>query len=749
MPPRDDPEKSEAAAAATGTELAERPSTDLAPTAVVVDADEDEDEDKLWLSFHGRVIDHLGIQMYQSPVAAFAELVANAWDSDAEVVKLTLPATLSGGGEKMIIEDDGHGMTFIECQKRYLNVGYNRRQEPEADKSREKRRIVLGRKGIGKFAGFGIAQVIVVETVAKATGEKTVFKLDLRKIRGEEYVLGPIEVDVIERLGPDEDRKSEHGTKIKLEELTIGRAPDARFPRSMSRRFLLHQRVEDFCIKVNGNMIPEGEDIENIEFSFPKDYVDAEKPAGLVITDDGWGEEILPNDGNKIRWQIVFYKDPVDDQELSGVAVFAGGKVAELPFFFGITGGSGAQWAQSYMSGRVEADHLDTLNRDLIATERQRVDWEAPEVGPLRDWGRDRIDKLSRIWQKRRAQAKQDAIDVRLSPLAHRLGKLPASEEAIVRRALKALVDASELPQEKFLEIGDALLTAWEGGRLKDLITAVAGAEDLPEGELLRLLMEANVLTALQTAEAVKVKLRVLEGLHQRIEERELENAVRNYIAENPWLISPEWETYRVEKNVNHIIEAAADEAGVNKDEAWTARVDLVLSSGTSLVVVEFMRPGLKADWDHLGRYERYVRVLRQKIEANTALGFTRVTGYLVADKLDKDGAVVEKLKSLRIDHMEAMEWETLLRNAASRWREFFAVLVGRDPEDERLRALAENLGVEVKGGADKGAPDDAAEETPTSESEGAEPEAPQSPDGGDEDASDSPDPPVPPTSVT
>ena len=101
-------------------------------------------------------------------------------------------------------------------------------------------------------------------------------------------MLGPIEVDVIERLGPDEDRKSEHGTKIKLEELTIGRAPDARSPRSMSRRFLLHQRVEDFCIKVNGNMIPEGEDIENIEFSFPKDYVDAEKPAGLVITDDGW-----------------------------------------------------------------------------------------------------------------------------------------------------------------------------------------------------------------------------------------------------------------------------------------------------------------------------------------------------------------------------------------------------------------------------------------------------------------------------
>jgi len=32
----------------------------------------------LHLSFHGRIIDSLGIQMYQSPVAAVAELIANA-----------------------------------------------------------------------------------------------------------------------------------------------------------------------------------------------------------------------------------------------------------------------------------------------------------------------------------------------------------------------------------------------------------------------------------------------------------------------------------------------------------------------------------------------------------------------------------------------------------------------------------------------------------------------------------------------
>ena len=46
---------------------------------------------RLYLDFHGRVIEHLGIQMYQSPVNAIAELVANAWDADATSVAIELP----------------------------------------------------------------------------------------------------------------------------------------------------------------------------------------------------------------------------------------------------------------------------------------------------------------------------------------------------------------------------------------------------------------------------------------------------------------------------------------------------------------------------------------------------------------------------------------------------------------------------------------------------------------------------------
>src|SRR5438132_90875 len=81
---------------------------------------------RLELRFHGRVIDHLGIQMYQSPVAAVAETVANAWDADAKVVRIVLPMSVDADSE-FVVQDDGIGMTFDQCQERFLAVGYDRR----------------------------------------------------------------------------------------------------------------------------------------------------------------------------------------------------------------------------------------------------------------------------------------------------------------------------------------------------------------------------------------------------------------------------------------------------------------------------------------------------------------------------------------------------------------------------------------------------------------------------------------------
>ena len=128
---------------------------------------------ELSLIIQPRVIDHLGIKMYQKPVDVIAEFIANAWDADAESVDVVI------GTDEVAISDNGIGMSFDECQNCFLTVGRNRRKDMNRDVSKIKRRPVLGRKGIGKFAGFGVAKQVEVDTTSQQTGERTVFAMDI------------------------------------------------------------------------------------------------------------------------------------------------------------------------------------------------------------------------------------------------------------------------------------------------------------------------------------------------------------------------------------------------------------------------------------------------------------------------------------------------------------------------------------------------------------------------------------------
>lgn len=648
------------------------------------------DQEKvLRLTFHGRIIDHLGIQMYQSPVAAVAELVSNAWDADAEKVEIQLPERIEAEDAQLSIKDNGVGMTFRECQDRFLNVGWCRRGTDPDEKTSEKGRPVLGRKGIGKFAGFGIAEIIRIETVSKETGEKTVFELNIDDLRSDEYVAREgAEITVLEHLSDDEKRKNQHGTKIVLKKLKLTRRPSrTQFAKSMARRFLLHQRSQDFQVLVDGQLLP-GEDNEGVEFVFPAHFKEEEKPEGLNI-EGQWGVETLSN-GQKIKWRVFFYKRTIEEEELRGIAVFSRGKLAQKPFFFNLTGGLGGQHGQEYMSGQVEADYIDALDEDIIATERQRISWEHRETLPLEEWGQKCVKTLLRVWRDRRGEKRRQAIESKLDTFSGRLDRLKPHEQKTIKRALIKIGSIPTLTDEQFFSLGEALLLSWEQGRLHELIDTISQTEDISEKDLLNLLIESEVLTALNTAEAVKTKLLTVGGLKLRIQRKDLELAVRNFIAENPWLISPEWETFQVERSLSKLTKDAAGEAGFTGPD-WEGRVDLALSSGEHVLILEFMRPGLCINWDHVSRFEQYVLVIRTNLEATTGSRFKKVTGYIVADALGKKPFFTKKLLSLENNGMFALDWETLFERACAAWNEFLEILVNRTPEDERLRALLED----------------------------------------------------------
>jgi hypothetical protein len=232
-----------------------------------------------------------------------------------------------------------------------------------------------------------------------------------------------------------------------------------------------------------------------------------------------------------------------------------------------------------------------------------------------------------------------------------------------------------------------------EVGRYLEAIRELCASAPAP---LVEVLVEANVLTALATAEAVKTKLLVVEGLKQRIDKTELENSLRDYIAEHPWLLGPEWETYKKETSPTNLLKDARKQAGLDDPESWPGRLDLALIAGKTLLIVEFMRPGITIDTDHLQRWENYVRIVKTELAGNSGLGFESVQGIIVADKLAKKAHVTDKIKSLNNEGMRALDWPNLLARAGAEWKEYFALLVGRGPDDERLRKLAEEIGIDI-----------------------------------------------------
>jgi len=103
------------------------------------------------------------------PGLAFTELVANAWDSGAESIKIVIPKPSGVVETYLSIEDDGVGMTEQEFYDRWMKLAYNRikHQGEYADmppeRSAQKRRA-YGRNGIGRHSMLCFANKYTVET---------------------------------------------------------------------------------------------------------------------------------------------------------------------------------------------------------------------------------------------------------------------------------------------------------------------------------------------------------------------------------------------------------------------------------------------------------------------------------------------------------------------------------------------------------------------------------------------------------
>lgn len=98
-----------------------------------------------------RMLELLSKDLYSNIYFVLAELIANSYDADAENVYIFID-------EKEIrVEDDGKGMSDEELNDSYLVVGGESRTSEENARTEEKKRLKMGRKGVGKLAALSIS----------------------------------------------------------------------------------------------------------------------------------------------------------------------------------------------------------------------------------------------------------------------------------------------------------------------------------------------------------------------------------------------------------------------------------------------------------------------------------------------------------------------------------------------------------------------------------------------------------------
>lgn len=171
---------------------------------------------KLLFRPRARIIRTIGDQLISGPEAAVIELVKNSYDADALTVEVKFVPPLRRGQGRIIVTDDGHGMPIEVISEQWMEPAttskLSQRRSPKG-------RLMMGSKGIGRFAAAKLGRKMSLLTTVKAgatSSEVLIAELDWDEFSGDRY-LSDVEIDYM-----SQDTSRPTGTVIEIWELSEG-----------------------------------------------------------------------------------------------------------------------------------------------------------------------------------------------------------------------------------------------------------------------------------------------------------------------------------------------------------------------------------------------------------------------------------------------------------------------------------------------------------------------------------------------
>ena len=492
------------------------------------------------------VLEHLGVNLYSTVPAVISETVANAWDADARQV--TIEMRESDGERVIIVTDDGCGMDEGEINRKFLLVGY-RKREREGDKT-PGGRVPMGRKGIGKLSLFSIADRIEVHT-RKDGGEGNALLLDREAIREQIEQSDGVGEYHPEELPFDKDSLPEGGTRLIIRGLRkrVTVMTSAALRKRLARRFGIR------CIEEMAIRIGEGADAERItladrdysgkfEYLFRYDLPEAAPPQGGKMFDRGcsFGQDGREAPGGTFRirgWIGTVYDSKTlkeDKGSLNKISIMMREKVALediLPAF------DFTSVYTRFLVGEIYADFLDDGSEDIATSNRQGIVEHDPRYEALREFLRGEVRHIGSEWNRLKMEEGEKKLLKAYPKLEEWLDSLGPSERKQARQYFGRINRISAPDKKRMFAIG---VEAFESHRLAG---ALGKLKDVSEGnlaEFLELAKEYDDLEASLYYSITRGRLTIIKKLQDAVREDVLERVLQEYLYHHLWLLDPSWE---------------------------------------------------------------------------------------------------------------------------------------------------------------------------------------------------------------
>ncbi|WP_433315999.1 ATP-binding protein [Micromonospora chersina] len=606
-------------------------------------------------------------------MSAIAELVWNALDANATYVKVELDRTLAGAVDRIIVTDNGEGITPSQARESFREYGdtWKARRTHTAGHHR----ILHGQNGEGRLYALALGDHLTWSSVSRVDG---------RNVRTR--ITGSRKRPTVWNIDDPAETSDSTGTTVtitvpqgkRLRALESAEAPD-----NLAARLAFYLKAySGIKVEYDGVILnPENiiQDVVDLRLDLPSEYVSESPP---IVTFVEWKTRITD------RKMLICNSEGIALAEYG--EDWSDAVVSFTPYL---------RW-RGFSDMSAEDIHMLPMTHAVLL--------HAAEQSIRKHVSRRRAEISSQVVEQLKTEGLYPYDTTETSPTQ----MVERQTFDLVVTVARTALPPRGAPRQLSVNLIQAALER-DPTDLHSILDRVLSLSPQERAHLGRLIQDTQLSSIISAANTIVDRLNFIGGLRKLLADPQLRRELREVdqlhpmIAKNLWLFGEEWTLARTEvgltsvlrEHLGHLgqdVELESELERVTRGDGRSGRVDILLYRGigderqNERLILELKRPTVKVGREELEQVKSYARAIVEDPQyrgVQCKWKFVLAT-YDYNDSIKRDIRQKDKPPGLADDQEEYGVWVATwgeILDAAERKLSFFRKQLEYEATDERV----------------------------------------------------------------